>query len=159
MMVKKFIESTKPIEIRKASPEFESGLARYFDALVGVGDDRTFHPHELSAEGAKEIANYQGNDLYYLLVTGSEVVGYGMLRGWEEGYEVPSIGASIHTNAQGFGLGRLLMSFLHVAARQRGAKKIRAKVYKHNKTSIKMLKALGYSFEDYGNEYFCYLDI
>ena len=159
MMVKTFIESTKPIEIRKASPEFESGLARYFEALVGAGDDRTFHPHKLSAEGAQEIANYQGKDLYYLLVTGSDVVGYGMLRGWEEGCEIPSIGASIHPNAQGLGLGRLLMNFLHVAARQRGAKKIRAKAYKHNKTSIEMLKALGYTFEDYRNEYLCYLDI
>jgi acetyltransferase-like isoleucine patch superfamily enzyme len=35
-----------------------------------------------------------------------------MLRGWDEGCEVPSLGIAVRTSAQGRGLGRLMMAHL-----------------------------------------------
>jgi ribosomal protein S18 acetylase RimI-like enzyme len=71
-----------------------------------------------------------------------------MLRGWDEGYEVPSLGIALHPHAQGQGLAHLFMDFLHVAARRRGAKKIRLRVYRDNKSAITLYRSLGYELTE-----------
>ncbi len=57
------------------------------------------------------------------------IVAYGMLRGWDEGYETPSLGIAVHSEWQARGVGRRMMEHLHQVARVRGAKRIRLKVY------------------------------
>jgi len=44
-----------------------------------------------------------------------------MLRGWDEGYETPSLGIAVHPDARGLGLARTFMGFLHAAASFQGA--------------------------------------
>ena len=70
-----------------------------------------------------------------------------MLRGWDEGYKVPSLGITIHPSVREVGLGRLFMHFLHVAARRRGCDKIRVKVYPQNVSAAALYEKLGYKFE------------
>lgn len=91
-------------------------------------------------------SSYRGKDVYYLLIDGGEIIGYGMLRGWDEGFQTPSLGIVIDPSAQGRGLGRCLMSVLHAAARERGASQIRLKVYPENKPAVELYKSLGYEF-------------
>ncbi|MFN8515656.1 MAG: GNAT family N-acetyltransferase [Chloroflexia bacterium] len=92
------------------------------------------------------LTNYAGADLYYVLIAGDTILGYGMLRGWDAGYEVPSLGIAIHPQYRGSGLGKLLMQFLHCAARWKGATQIRLKVYPDNPRAIKLYQQLGYAF-------------
>ncbi len=72
--------------------------------LAARGDGRWFHPHPLTAVEAARPCAYDGRDLYYAAVTGDAVVAYGLLRGWDEGYAVPSLGIAVHPAARGLGL-------------------------------------------------------
>lgn len=135
------------LELRIVDETLEQPLAELFRALKTAGDDKDFHPHPLSDEEAKRRAHYSGKDLYYVLVEGNKVLGYGMLRGWDEGYEVPSLGIAIHPSVRRMGLGELLIHFLHATARRRGASKIRLKVYPDNTAAVTLYKRFGYTFQ------------
>ena len=49
---------------------------------------------------AKKIATYEGDDLYFLQIKDNEIAGYAMLRGWDEGYTIPSLGIALHPDFQ-----------------------------------------------------------
>jgi ribosomal-protein-alanine N-acetyltransferase len=119
----------------------------FFMALESSGSAATFHPHPFTAKEAQRIALYQGSDIYLVLLEGEVVLGYGMLRGWDEGYSVPSLGITIHPKFRGRGLSRVLLQSLHAAARQRGAQRVRLKVYPENKAAVRLYKSFGYAFE------------
>ena len=134
------------LEIRRLTPELEESLAVFFEAMRAGPDASWFHPHPLNAEAAARISNSSGLDLYYAMVAGTTILAYGMLRGWDEGYEVPSLGIAVHPDARGRGLGSLLVRFLHLVARQRGATSIRLTVYKDNVNAVTLYRNHGYRF-------------
>lgn len=121
-------------------------LATFFSELGKNGDTKYFCPHPASSQALSELANKFKQDLYYLLVDGEKVLGYGLLRGWDEGYEIPSLGIAIHPDARNMGLGTTLMHFLHAAALRKGATKVRLRVHKHNRKAMAMYEGFGYSF-------------
>ncbi len=139
--------SVEALEFRKVGPVFQRALEGFFVDLEESGIGRFFHPHPLSSTEAQRLSEYAGLDLYYVAVIGSRVLGYGFLRGWEEGYSIPSLGIAVHPSAQGCGLGRAFMQFLHLAAWQRGANKVRLKVYPNNAPALHLYASLGYSFQ------------
>jgi ribosomal protein S18 acetylase RimI-like enzyme len=134
------------LEMRIVGPKWERSLASFFSALRGPTES-CFHPHPFTDEYAKSLARYGGRDLYYLLVDGETILAYGMLRGWDEGYETPSLGIAVRPENQGQGLGELMMHFLHNAARRMGSREIRLKVYKENASAQNLYRRLGYQFE------------
>jgi glycosyltransferase involved in cell wall biosynthesis len=135
------------ITCRILRPDDDAGLAKLFDAFRAAGIDKFFHPHPLTAEEAAARANHKGKDVYAIVCDGARAVGYGMLRGWDEGYDIPSFGIAVDPAAQGQGYGRKLMEFLHEVARQRGAKKVRLKVYPDNERAVNLYRELGHQFE------------
>lgn len=135
------------IEFRILSSEWIKALADFFESLTNAGDEKYFHPHPLTREEAEKLCNYSGKDFYYVCVEDKQVLGYGMLRGWDEGYEIPSLGIAIHPKVRGRGLGQAFISFLHVMARYKGVKRIRLKVYFDNKVAINLYKKMGYEFK------------
>lgn len=138
------------LEIRSLGPEHEQALSDFFDALKEEGVDAFFHPHALTDEEARRRCLYAGKDLYYVLVEEGRVLGYGMLRGWDEGFDIPSVGLATRSSARGAGLSTLLVNFLHAAARRRGARKAILKVYKENSAAKKLFEDIGYTFSDTG---------
>ena len=136
------------LEFRRIEPSLERGLAELFRALVDAGDAEKFHPHPFTPEAAAERVRYGGKDVYCAAVAGERVLGYCMLRGWDEGYEIPSLGIAIHPAARKLGLGRALMLYMHSEARRRGAPKIRLKVYPENEAAVALYRDLGYVFQD-----------
>jgi [ribosomal protein S18]-alanine N-acetyltransferase len=140
-----------PIEVRRLSPEWGEALAELFRALEATEDSKHFHPHPLTPHEAVRRCRYEGNDLYYILVEERKILGYGMLRGWDEGYETPSLGIAIHPSERNKGLGKVFMHFLHAAAIRNGAKRVRLRVSPDNLGAIKLYEALGYEFEGQEN--------
>ncbi len=136
-----------PLECRALGPEWETALAELFQALAQSDAAREFHPHPLTADEAGQRCRYVGQDLYYVLVDEGRALGYGMLRGWDEGYDVPSLGIAIHPAERGRGLGKTFMHFLHAAAKWRGATRIRLKVYPQNTRAVRLYQELGYRFQ------------
>jgi [ribosomal protein S18]-alanine N-acetyltransferase len=138
-----------PVRLIPATPEWEEPLAQLFDSLREAGDERFFHPHPLTRGAAHQVAAYRGSDAYYVLIRDTDVLGYGMLRGWDAGYAVPSLGMALHPSARGQGLGRTFMELLHDAARTRGARRVRLKVYPENEAARTLYERLGYVFSDF----------
>lgn len=136
------------LEFRILKSEDSEFLSLFFKEMINNGDNKYFNPHGFSKEDAINICNYDGLDVYYAAFRGAEIIGYGILRGWAEGYQTPSLGIAIGKSARGLGLGRTMMCFLHSAAKVRGAKKIRLTVYKENAIAKKLYESLGYTFED-----------
>lgn len=136
----------KNLEYTLVSPSWTEKLAQFFSALVVNKDDLHFHPHPLTHEMAKKIATYKGDDLYFLQIKDNEITGYAMLRGWDEGYSIPSLGIAIHPDFRNQGLSIEFMKFLHDQARVRGAAKVRLKVYSNNIAARQLYERLGYSF-------------
>jgi len=139
--------SDKPLEFRLLRPELAAGLGELFLAIA-QGPDRTFfHPHPMTEGEAQKLCSCGGRDLYYAACQGNTVLAYGLLRGWDEGYEIPSLGIAIHPAARGQGLARPFMAFLHAAAKARGATKVRLTVYNENQRAVELYRRLGYAFE------------
>jgi len=125
----------------------ERELAAMFGELVNIRDDRFFHPHPLTSDEVKKRVQYKGLDLYFLQISAGRISGYGFLRGWDEGYEIPSLGLVIHPKFRGQDLGKDFLKFLHKQAKQQNAKKIRLTVDVRNKIAIKLYKEIGYQLQ------------
>lgn len=140
------------MELVRLAPRWQDGLKIFFQELRECGDETFFSPHLADDISIRKVAGLNGKDLYYLLVEDEKVLGYGLLRGWDEGYSIPSLGVAIHPAVRGAGLGKLFMNFLHVLAFQRGASKVRLRVHKDNCKAINLYKSLGYVFEEDANQ-------
>src|SRR5580765_7609411 len=147
-------------ECQALRPEHAVGLASLFEKLRAREMEKFFHPHPLTKDEAAKRANYAGRDFYCVCLCGKSVVGYGMLRGWDESYETPSLGVAVDPEMQGGGYGRLLMEFLHKIARQRGANRIRLKVHPDNGRAVGLYRSLGYVFSgDDGGQIIGFLEL
>lgn len=135
------------VELREGGAALAAPLAEFFRRVKEAGDEARFHPHPLTPEEAERRVRYEGRDLYYALTDGDRILGYGMLRGWDEGYAVPSLGIAVHPDERGRGLARLLMLFLHGAARKRGAERVRLTVDTDNDAALRLYRELGYAMQ------------
>lgn len=127
-------------------PAWKAPLKAFLDALERSGDHARFQPHPFTDEAVERLLRYQGKDFYCVMTEGEHVLAYGILRGWDEGYEVPSLGIAVHPDARHAGLGRAMMEFLHGTARERGAKRVRLRVLEDNAPAIALYRQLGYRF-------------
>lgn len=122
-------------------------LATFLEEFV---DDPWFHPHPMTAAYAKLIGKHAigpSQDVYLGVFWERRCVAYGMLRGWDEGWEVPSLGIAVKGTLRGYGIGRMLMYALHTCARLREAPAIRLKVFPENLRAKALYKSLGYELQ------------
>jgi GNAT superfamily N-acetyltransferase len=134
------------LEIVKASPSHQAELSALFKQFRLAGYENTFHPHALTAEAAERICAYDGKDFYCVLLKDGHAMGYGLLRGWDEGYRIPRLGIALAPQSKGSGFGECLMNFLHAVAKSKGSDEIQLRVYKENQPAISLYKKLGYKF-------------
>lgn len=137
--------STKSVPVCVAlDPKHTASLANLFARLRENRDENFFHPHPLTADEAAARANYSGRDFYCVMLLENDVIGYGMLRGWDEGYAIPSLGIALDPSTRGRGYSRVLMKFLHKVAKERGAERVRLKVDPRNHAAIELYRSLSY---------------
>ena len=135
------------LEWRRLTSACEGALLRFF-AVLCDSDRAAFHPHPFTGEAATEICTHSGRDVYGALIDRDEILAYGMLRGWDAGYEVPSLGIVVHPSVRGTGVGKLVMTILHATARRRGAKRVRLTVYPGNRSAVNLYRSMGYQFTE-----------
>ena len=85
-----------------------------------------------------------GRDVYMGLLLGGELAGFFMLRGWNEGYEVPALGAFVAEKYRGRGLMRLTVEVTKVICRLRGASRVMYKSHPDN-APTKKAAAMGFT--------------
>ena len=135
------------LECRKLTPQWKQPLLDFLKAIELTNDIEYFHPHPFTDDTIENIIQTAQHDLYYVLVDGEDVLGYGMLRGWDERYEIPSLGIAIHPQARHMGLGKFFMRFLNEAAKRKGATKVRLRVKSGNTRALCLYESLGYDFQ------------
>lgn len=143
----------KQLECRKLTVEWKQQLINFLSDLEKDGENKYFYPHSFTDEALDGVVQYTGKDSYYILIEEDIVLGYGLLRGWDEGYKIPSLGIAIHSSVRGTGLGTMFMHFLHAAARRNGATQVRLRVSPDNAKAIKLYKGMGYKFETKESKY------
>lgn len=141
----------EPATMHRLAAPWLGGLSGLLESLHGSGEERFFHPHRFDRATLEALCrggpDPQRHDEYWVAVTPDETVAaYGMLRGWSEGYAVPSLGIAVHRDWRGRGLARRMMQHLHDVARSRGAERVRLKAYPENRAAIRLYESLGYSF-------------
>jgi GNAT superfamily N-acetyltransferase len=144
--------SQQAMRYEPLSPEHAGPLAELFAALREAGDERWFHPHALTAEEASRLCSHTGGDVYAVLLEDGRAVAYGLLRGWDEGFDVPSLGIAVHPERRGRGLARALMGRLHEEARRRGASRVRLTLHAGNEPARRLYEELGYELEERGED-------
>ena len=134
------------LEIRILKPDMEQALVLFFNDIVKDDYAHYYHPYSLTPETAKKLCNLSGKDLHYVLTDNKVILGHGMLRGWDEGYNVPSLGIVIHPDVVKKGLGNMFIRFLHSSAWLKDCSSIRLSVYKENIAALNIYEKLGYVF-------------
>lgn len=131
--------------VRPITPKDEEALNRFFVELASRPEvTRYFHPHPFDRQTAAALASYSGKDIYVASFAGDEIAGYAMLRGWDEGYVVPSFGVAVAPAYQGQGIGsRLLRESIRIAL-EMGAEEVMLKVHPENPRALSWYRKVGF---------------
>lgn len=119
-------------------------LVRFFDR--NDFESEYFYPHPFTKEFLLGLLSYNNLDFYCMMLLENKVISYGLLRGWNEGYIIPSLGVAVDKNYRGLGIGNLMCEYLHVIAKIDGCKQIILRVNKDNNIAKSLYEKLGYVF-------------
>lgn len=129
---------------RPLAPTDESALLALFREILDDPTSGGFRPHPFDAATAARLVRHAGRDAYLVAEADGTFVAYGMLRGWDEGYSVPSLGIYLSPRLRGTGAIAPLMHDLHRIAAQAGATRVRLTVDAWNERAIRLYRRLGY---------------
>lgn len=136
--------------IRPLTEEDADQLGALFEELAADPTARGFHPHPMTRAQAERIVDGARlrQDIYFAAFVGQKLAGYGMLRGWDEGYSIPSFGVAVGSAHRGAGIGRSLLRYAIECARDRGAAKMMLKVHVDNQSARRLYESEGFVFEE-----------
>ena len=136
--------SVQEITCRALAASDATGIAELFERCRDHRDLAFFHPFPLTEETARRLTQERRLDRYYVADASSAIVGLSMLRGWDEGYEVPSFGVMVDPAWHGRGAGSALTDFTIAAASELGCTSVRLSVYEVNLRAITMYVRRGF---------------
>ena len=130
--------------IREVQGTDYEALNRFFEENNRPEVTRHFHAFPLTSQTAYQIACTSHFDRYYIAIWNGYIVGLCMLRGWDEGFEIPSFGIFVDYRHYGLGLGRQMTEFAIAEARKLGCPKMRLSVYASNIRALCLYTTLGF---------------
>jgi [ribosomal protein S18]-alanine N-acetyltransferase len=134
------------MQILSLSQNLLPQLAEFLSLQRKFDSEHFFAPHPYDAVSLDKLLSTIRRDVYLLAMHHDIVLAYGMLRGWDEGFLIPSLGVAVSPNYQGVGLGRAMMELLHCTAKVHGSAKVRLRVNATNQKAINLYRSLGYEF-------------
>lgn len=138
----------KNVEIK----ELQSNQASTLSALIlNTPKDHTkyFTPFSFEEDSIKKIISNAVNDKYFGILINDELVGFYMLRGFDEGFEVPSYGVWILDKFSGLGLSKLTLQHAITFCKINNIKKIMLKVHPENIIAKSIYEAFGFQQEGF----------
>jgi ribosomal protein S18 acetylase RimI-like enzyme len=134
--------------IREVRLEDYKALIRFFEDNNISEIVRYFHPFPFTSESARNIIYKKHQDKYYVALLGDDlIVGLSMLRGWDEGFSIPSFGVMVDYRFHGQGIGQGLLEHALEDARKLGCQRVRLSVYSSNVVALRLYKSIGF-YED-----------
>ena len=136
----------RPAYFREIRPDDLVAVSRFFEQIARDQTSHGFRPHPFDEMTARGISEHLGRDLYAIGISGDSIVTYGMLRGWDAGYSVPSLGIYVAPFARGTAMASQFMGYLHAQAAARDASLVRLTVDGWNRPAMKLYERHGYRF-------------
>jgi ribosomal-protein-alanine N-acetyltransferase len=144
---------TPPEAMAESSPRLliEPVQARHAQALIQLFEhnsvpviSNSFDPFPLTADEARRIALRPRRDAYFVANIKDELIAMSMLRGFDEGFEIPSFGVFVDHRYHGKGIGRRLTTWTIAHARNCGYPAVRLSVYASNVSALGLYRSLGF---------------
>ncbi len=129
---------------RELGPADENALIEFLVRNDDPATTRHFNPFPMTANGAAAVIQTMPLDHYYGGILANQIVAIGMLRGWSEGYSIPSFGLVVDARIRGRGIGRALTRFTLARAPEFGVDTIRLSVYASNHQALALYRSLGF---------------
>jgi len=117
-------------------------LKEFFKTIKG---DKFFHPFPFTKKTIDKILAAD-KDLYFYSWDKEKIVGMCMLRGFDEGYEIPSFGIIVHPDYRDKGIGSAGLDMATEVCERLKCKKIRLTVDEGNERAKRMYKKAGFKF-------------
>jgi glycosyltransferase involved in cell wall biosynthesis/ribosomal protein S18 acetylase RimI-like enzyme len=137
-----------------AGIRFRRLIASDFAAVAGLFETNdvpdvtsTFDPFPMTRASAEQLMLQPRRDRFFGAFCDGTLVAFSMLRGWDDGFEIPSFGIFVDASSQGRGVGAQLTDWTIEQARLAGARKIRLSVYGSNDRAIRIYDRLGFMVE------------
>lgn len=140
----------KNVEIKEIQSEQASTLSAL---ILNAPKDHTkyFTPFSFEEDSIKKIINNAVNDKYFGIFINDDLAGFYMLRGFDQGYEVPSYGVWISDKFSGLGLSKLTLQHAITFCKINNIKKIMLKVHPENIIAKSIYEAFGFKQEGFDN--------
>jgi len=136
-------DSAKGIVVRNVTSEDEEKMVAYFESLGQASRD-FFHPHPFDRENARRVCGSTDRQTFCVVAEHEDrIIGYAWF-GMSEKSPYPMLGIGISDNAQGKGLGRILMDTLIEEARRRNHAGLRLTVYPNNDRAVRLYTNCGF---------------
>ena len=132
------------VSIREIVPEDFEALRRFVEENDVPAVVRTFNPFPMNAETARRIACAPRLDRYYGAFLDGRVVALSMLRGWDEGYSVPSFGIMVDHRLHGMGIGARVLDETVGEAVRLGCRRVRLSVFASNRRAVGLYLSRGF---------------
>jgi RimJ/RimL family protein N-acetyltransferase len=134
----------RDLTLRALEPDDERALASLFAANDVPEVTHWFDPFPLTADTARALSNHRGRDLYWGAWSGSDLVAFAMVRGWDGGHPHPAYGCLVDRHRQDSHIGRTVTGLVLEELRQREVPEVRARVHDANEQSLRMQVAAGF---------------
>ncbi|MFZ0455993.1 MAG: GNAT family N-acetyltransferase [Ignavibacteriaceae bacterium] len=103
-----------------------------------------FTPFDFNYDTIENILLKKEKDIFFGLFIDNKIAGFYMLRGFDEGYEIPVYGVWISSKFSGKGLGKLTLQHAVSFCKINGIKKIMLKVYPKNTAAKTLYENFGF---------------
>ena len=132
------------LRVARLSPADADDLAELFErnAVESVTD--SFDPFPLTPATAQALTTAAGHDRFLGGRLDGRLVAFAMLRGWDQGFAVPSFGVLVDVEHQGRGIGRAVTEWAREESRGLGCPRLRLSVYRHNLRAHGLYVSLGF---------------
>jgi ribosomal protein S18 acetylase RimI-like enzyme len=132
------------LSIERLRPDHCASISRLLEDNDREEITCHFHPFPMTRETAERLCIPCSKDRYYAAFQGCSAVGLAMLRGWEEGYDIPSFGMFTDYRHHGRGIGRQLIEFTIREAERLGCTMVRLTIYESNLRGRRLYVSLGF---------------
>jgi RimJ/RimL family protein N-acetyltransferase len=105
---------------------------------------RFFHPFGYDEAAIADALALQGQDIFEGLFWDEQIVGFFMLRGWNEGYEVPAFGILIDERYRGYGLEMAALDTAKVICRLCNVSRLMIKMHPDNISAKGVARKTGF---------------
>jgi RimJ/RimL family protein N-acetyltransferase len=105
---------------------------------------RFFHPFDYDEPAIAGALGRQGRDVFMGLLWQERIIGFFMLRGWDEGYEVPTFGILVDERYRGYGLEMAALDTAKVICRLLDASRMMIKMHPDNISAKGVARKTGF---------------